>query len=182
MEDLREYFRKDLWSGYEKKFQKKLTTEELNIATINNHLYSINISDDRIMVHNYDEKKLDAFLFNSKARDEIFTHYYLEAQGNELLVVATVYSYVDDNSIINSISAQIRGINDACANCEVFLGEETITPYPTSTIVNILNKGEFRVKDFQDTGDIIINAQNPYHAILKAEGSLKDQMKKVRTK
>ncbi len=183
MDYLRKYFKDDLVKGYSKKFSTDIPNDQTIATTINQDVYSINVTDEMISVHSFDENRVDLYLFNSKDNNDVFTHYKMKADNaRDLVIQGTVYTYQDDHSIIKSYAVLMRSNGNDCMNKIVFFAENYVDPSLMKTIVNILNSGDVNVIDYTDFDFQLIDDKNPYYAISKQESDLKSQLRRVRTK
>ncbi len=183
MDYLRKYFKDDLVKGYSKKFSTDIPNDQTIATTINQDVYSINVTDEMISVHSFDENRVDLYLFNSKDENDVFTHYKMKADSaRDLVIQGTVYTYQDDHSIIKSYAVLMRSNGNDCMNKIVFFAENYVDPSLMKTIVNILNSGDVNVIDYTDFDFQLIDDKNPYYAISKQESDLKSQLRRVRTK
>ena len=181
MDYLKKYFKADLVNGYSKKFSTDIPENQTIATTINQDVYSINVTDDMISVHSFDENRVDLYLFNSKNESDIFTHYKMKAENaRDLVIQGTVYSYQDDHSVIKSSAVLMHANGNDCVNKIVFFAENYADPSLMKTIVNILNSGDINVVDYTDFDFQLIDDKNPYYAISKQESDLKSQLKRVR--
>ncbi len=181
MEYLRQYFKDDLLKGYQLKFGKKFPNNKLVFTSINRDDFSVLNKETELYVQNFSNNSVDCFYFDSPNPDEVFTHYNLKVEGGTLYFVSTIYTYKDDHSIINSLGAKIVPERGVCVNVQVFAPEKTLCYSPMKSLVNILNT-QTRILDFKDSGDIIIDSQNPYYSIVKNESNLRDKLNDSKTR